>query len=556
MPSRRSLPDPRPHARAGRAARRPAARLPGRSTSPAPTARARRPRMTTALLGAKGLTVGTYTSPNLARVNERLSRDGEPIDDDALAEVLGALAAPRADAHRAAHPLRAADRGRLALVRRRGGGRGGGRGGARAARWDATNVVDAEVAVRHQRQLRPHRGPRADPGGHRPRQGRASSSPGATVVVGETDPELWWPSSGRWPTRPGPARSGCAARSSTAPPTGWPSAVGWSTCGRRAVTTPSCCVPLHGAHQGRNAACALAAAEAFFGAPRRGGGGGRRSPRCACPGGWRWSAVSRSCLVDGAHNVAGAEALAAGADRGASRSTARPVVGGRHARRAATRRPCCAPLRPAGVDTVVACAPPSPRALPAEVVAEAARALGLAAAGGRRRSARRSRWPGRWCRPTGCWWSPARSTWWPTPGRCWWTGPRPARPRRPPDSGSRPPCYGPALVNRTLGDLQARRRRAGPGRRDRRPARAQRPAAGGRRAAHHRRGGGRAPLRRARGQALLRRPGGLHHPVAGAGRSWSRARRGDLADRADPDGPDQPGRGRPRAPSGAIWPSS
>ena len=39
---------------------------------------------------------------------------------------------------------------------------------------------------------------------------------------------------------------------------------------------------------------------------------------------------------------------------------------------------------------------------------------------------------------------------------------------------------------------------------------------------HHRRGG-RPPLRRARGQALLRRPGGLHHPFAGHWSWWSRA---------------------------------
>ena len=42
--------------------------------------------MTTALLAAQGLTVGTYTSPNLARVNERISRNGEPIDDGAFVE--------------------------------------------------------------------------------------------------------------------------------------------------------------------------------------------------------------------------------------------------------------------------------------------------------------------------------------------------------------------------------------------------------------------------------------------------------------------------------------
>ncbi|MBV8462586.1 MAG: hypothetical protein JO368_04785, partial [Acidimicrobiales bacterium] len=48
--------------------------------------------MVTALLAAQGLTVGTYTSPNLDRVNERIARNGEPIDDQALTEVREALA--------------------------------------------------------------------------------------------------------------------------------------------------------------------------------------------------------------------------------------------------------------------------------------------------------------------------------------------------------------------------------------------------------------------------------------------------------------------------------
>jgi len=49
-------------------------------------------RMVTALLQAHGLSVGTYTSPHLERLNERISRNGEPIDDDDLAEQIAAIA--------------------------------------------------------------------------------------------------------------------------------------------------------------------------------------------------------------------------------------------------------------------------------------------------------------------------------------------------------------------------------------------------------------------------------------------------------------------------------
>ena len=48
--------------------------------------------MATSLLMAKGLTVGTYTSPNLHMVGERLAHNGEPIDDASLTDVLTELA--------------------------------------------------------------------------------------------------------------------------------------------------------------------------------------------------------------------------------------------------------------------------------------------------------------------------------------------------------------------------------------------------------------------------------------------------------------------------------
>ena len=48
--------------------------------------------MITRLLMARGLTVGTYTSPHLERLNERISRNGEPIPDDELAEQIAAVA--------------------------------------------------------------------------------------------------------------------------------------------------------------------------------------------------------------------------------------------------------------------------------------------------------------------------------------------------------------------------------------------------------------------------------------------------------------------------------
>ena len=49
-------------------------------------------RMITALLAAHQLSVGTYTSPHLEHVTERIARNLEPIDPDEFAGVLGELA--------------------------------------------------------------------------------------------------------------------------------------------------------------------------------------------------------------------------------------------------------------------------------------------------------------------------------------------------------------------------------------------------------------------------------------------------------------------------------
>src|ERR1700704_2530398 len=49
-------------------------------------------RMASALLAAQGLSGGTYTSPHLERINERLAWNGEPIPDHDRAEVIEAVA--------------------------------------------------------------------------------------------------------------------------------------------------------------------------------------------------------------------------------------------------------------------------------------------------------------------------------------------------------------------------------------------------------------------------------------------------------------------------------
>ena len=136
-------------------------------------------------------------------------------------------------------------------------------------------------------------------------------------------------------------------------------------------------LPLHGAHQGDNAACAVAAAEAFFGAPLAPEVVEHALGAVRVPG--RIEIVGRAPVVvlDGAHNVAGAHALAEAlvAELAPGDQTI-AVIGMLQGRDPSAMLEA---LRPAGVSTVVACTAPSPRALPAPQIAEAARALGLQA---------------------------------------------------------------------------------------------------------------------------------------------------------------------------------
>jgi len=328
----------------------------------------------TELLVADGLAVGTYTSPNLSRVNERLARNGEPIDDQELAEVLGALAMlePLLSERSTRFEILTAAAFRwfaespvdVAVVEVGLGGR-----------WDATNVVEPDVAVitnvsyDHVEILGPTLLDIAT-------EKAGIIKPGCRVVVGETDPELL----GVFAT----AAQECGAAEVWVRGVEFGCDANHVAVGGRLLDlrTPGALYPevylsLHGAHQGDNAACALAAAEAFFAAPLAPEVVEHALGSVRVPG--RMEIVGRSPLIvlDGAHNVAGAQALGrALVDEIAPAPETIAVIGMLQGRDPSAMLDA---LSPAGVRTVVACTAPSPRALPAESIAEAARALGLQA---------------------------------------------------------------------------------------------------------------------------------------------------------------------------------
>ncbi len=102
--------------------------------------------LTSALLRGTGLRVGTFTSPDLHAINERIALNGEPIDDDDfvlllerlsdLEEVTG-ITLTRFELLTVAAFLHFSDEGVDVAVIEVGMG----------GTWDSTNVIDADVSV-------------------------------------------------------------------------------------------------------------------------------------------------------------------------------------------------------------------------------------------------------------------------------------------------------------------------------------------------------------------------------------------------------------------------
>jgi dihydrofolate synthase/folylpolyglutamate synthase len=325
-------------------------------------------RVLTELLTALGLKVGAYTSPHLQRVNERMSIDGEPISDEALDEMLYAVSLVEQSVGvdpsyfdvvtSAAFRWFADEAVDVAVVEV-------GMGGT----WDATNVVDGQVAVvtnvsvDHVDYLGPTRGQIAQ-------EKAGIVKPGATLVLGETDPNLQAIFEARGAARVFRRDVDFGVRRNVL-------AIGGRLVDFRSpgAEYPDVFLPLHGAHQADNAAIALAAAESFVGATLAFDVVADALARVQSPG--RLEVVGRQPLVllDGAHNVAGAQALRVALDEEFSEGPRTLIVG------LLREKEPHEMLTALGVDRLdgllVCCPPPSPRALEASFVAKAAVDLGL-----------------------------------------------------------------------------------------------------------------------------------------------------------------------------------
>ena len=324
--------------------------------------------MCSALLHEHGLRVGTITSPDLERVNERMQVDGVPVDDATLDDLLySAYLVEREVGVVASYfeILIAVSLRWFADVAVDVAVAEVGMGGT----WDATNLVDGRVAVVTNVAL-----DHVDYLGSTREQIASEKAgivkPGSTLVLGETDPKLQQIFEARDAAQVLRRNVDFGVRRNVL------------AIGGRAVDLytsraeyPDVFVPLHGSHQGDNAAVALAAAEAFAGDALDADAVARGFAQVRSPG--RLEVVGRRPLVllDGAHNVAGAHALRAALEEAFGEGPRTLIVGLLREKDPAEM------LEALGVPDIdgllVCCRPPSPRALLPSFLAQAAIDLGM-----------------------------------------------------------------------------------------------------------------------------------------------------------------------------------
>ena len=326
-----------------------------------------------AILSEAGLAVGTYTSPNLHRVNERIGRNLEAISDEELVDLLNRLATvePQLDEPLTRFELltvaalahfadEAVD---VAVVEV-------GLGGT----WDSTNALDGDVAVITSVSL-----DHVQVLGTTPEEIAADKAgiikPGATAVIGPVSESV----------------AAVIERAvDDAGATMWRAGVDFDVERNRLafggrlvdVLIPGAryedmLIPLHGAHQGENAAVGIAAVTAFLGRPLPEEIVEAGLGRVVVPGRLEVLGHVPLNIVDGAHNGAGAAALAGALEEGFHVSGTRVVVLGMLEGR--DPEDLLAPLVAAGLRTVVCVAPATPRAMDPETIAVAARSLGASA---------------------------------------------------------------------------------------------------------------------------------------------------------------------------------
>lgn len=325
-------------------------------------------RFVSALIQATDLSVGTYTSPNIETINERLRWSGEPISDEAFGRVIGLLAAvePMLDFTPSRFELLTAAAfvwfAELAVdvaVVEVG----------LLGRFDATNVIDSDVAIVT------NIGKDHTSGGDRWREQVAGEKAGIVkptshlvlgTDLGELNPIF---------TAEGPAATWIVDQD-------FHVSENRLAIGGRLIdlTTPQAqydelFIPFHGAHQGHNVATAIAAVEAFFGRPTEQDLIDFALTTVDLPA--RFEVVGREpvLVLDGAHNPQGAIAATETLHETFARMGSWVLVVGMVGGKDPTEM--LESFGAADFDAVICCEPHWSRAIPATEIAAAATAMGL-----------------------------------------------------------------------------------------------------------------------------------------------------------------------------------
>lgn len=333
-------------------------------------------RAITNLLVAHDLSVGTYTSPHLTSVTERILWNSEPIGTDAFALLVTQLAGLErmmADRPTWFELVTAAGFAYFADVAVDAAVVEVGLGGT----WDATNVADGVVAVITSIGL-DHVEFLGDTQEAVATEKAGIIKTGATVVVGyvEDGPRAVID---RAATDVGAERvlhAGDDFRVISDRV-----AIGGRLVSIRTPQTTyhEVFVPLHGAHQSENLACALVAAEAFFDRALNDEIVQGAVATLTSPG--RLEVVGRNPLVivDGMKNEQGAAAARQAMDEEWSTVAPRVLVVGMLQGKGKDPVRILEALGATSAALVVACPAPSPRTMPPEDIVAAAQALGVKA---------------------------------------------------------------------------------------------------------------------------------------------------------------------------------
>ena len=258
--------------------------------------------MISRLLMANGLRVGRYSSPHLSSITERIEIDGEPVGRDLFAEEVLSLAAVAEMSEvppsyfdlltATAYRIFAAEAVEVAVIEV-----------GVLGRYDATNVIDADVAVVTNIGT-DHTDQQGDWRRDIAKEKVGIAKPNSTLVVGETDPDLR------------DIFEGEGASSVLFAENDFELMVDQPAVGGRLIDlrTPrglyeEVFLSVHGSHQAMNASVALTATEEFFQAALPDDVVAEAFGELVLPG--RVEVVDKepTIILDGAHNPEAADAL-------------------------------------------------------------------------------------------------------------------------------------------------------------------------------------------------------------------------------------------------------